>query len=191
MIRVRFAAPLLMSFLSGHASAASQKAFSPEYIAGCFDVLYRFVEDGMNDYGPTQVVERIERTTNDQGDAVFTHFQIGEGRAMKHFLETWQQTEAGSWMQTVSIPSGKTQYQCASAAIFSQWTCKVSVAPKPRRDAARTDYDYLERESSVQLTPSGWVQSERNVKRKSDGSAVANEVGWVEYRRVADMRCNL
>ena len=59
-------------------------------------------------------------------------------------------------------------------------------APKPIRDRGRLDNDLLNRVSTIQVTPNGWVQTETNDKVTKAGKVVATEVGWVEYRRTGD-----
>jgi hypothetical protein len=68
---------------------------------------------------------------------------------------------------------------------MGQLHCSSSGAAKPTRDQ-REVYDLLNRVSTIQITPKGWVQSEMNDKVTKEGKVVATEVGWVEYRRTAD-----
>ena len=69
---------------------------------------------------------------------------------------------------------------------MGQLHCSSPSAPKPTRDARRIDYNLLNRVSTIQITPMGWVQNEMNDKVTKAGQVVATEVGWVEYRRTAD-----
>jgi hypothetical protein len=50
----------------------------------------------------------------------------------------------------------------------------------------RSANDLLNRISTIQITPKGWVQSEMNDKVTKEGKVVPTEVGWIEYRRTAD-----
>ena len=69
---------------------------------------------------------------------------------------------------------------------MGQLHCSSPGAPKPIRDRGRDEYDLLNRVSTIQITPKGWVQNEMNDKVTKAGQVVATEVGWVEYRRTAD-----
>ena len=69
---------------------------------------------------------------------------------------------------------------------MGQLHCSSPGAPKPIRDRRRSDYDLLNRVSTIQITPKGWVQSEINDKVTKAGNVVATEVGWVDYRRAGD-----
>jgi hypothetical protein len=95
----------------------------------------------------------------------------------------------GSFTQTVIGPSGDPRYACTAPFQFHQWRCATPGAPKPLRDRERTDYQTLDRENTLQITPKGWVQAENNTKCTAAGVAVANELGWNEYRRVDEARC--
>jgi len=68
---------------------------------------------------------------------------------------------------------------------MGQLHCSSPGAAKPTRDQ-REVYDRLNRVSTIQITPKGWVQSEMNDKVTKEGKVLATEVGWVEYRRTAD-----
>ena len=69
---------------------------------------------------------------------------------------------------------------------MGQLHCSSPGAAKPIRDRRRNDYDLLNRVSTIQITPKGWVQNEMNDKVTEAGEVVATEVGWVEYRRTGD-----
>ena len=68
---------------------------------------------------------------------------------------------------------------------MGQLHCSSPGAAKPIRDQSR-NYDLLNRVTTIQITPNGWVQDETNDKVTKDGKVVATEVGWVEYRRTTD-----
>ena len=103
--------------------------------------------------------------------------------------EEWQRHPDDSFTQTVIGPFENLRYTCTARFQFHQWRCTTPGAPKPQRDRERTDYQTLDRENTLQITPKGWVQAENNVKRTAAGGAVANELGWNEYRRVDEGRC--
>jgi hypothetical protein len=181
------AATILRGFL-GVADAAE----APEplkHLAGCFEVTYRFVEDGVHDKEiKGDIFEEITVAAVDGGWA-FQHWGVFKGQRIKHWREQWRREGDGSFTQTVIGPFEDPRYACTAPFRVNQWQCAVRGAPKPQRDRARTDYVTLDRENVLQITPRGWVQSERNVKRDAGGAAVAHEVGWNEYRRVDGKKC--
>lgn len=160
-------------------------------LAGCFSVDYRFVEDGTGrDVDIRDALELI--TLDERGDTlVFQHHGISDGKPVRHFREEWSPGRDGQWTQKVFSPSGTFRYGCSAPFDRAQWKCSAPDAPKPQRDLnrARSDYATLDRSHTVQIAPTVWVQSEVNVKRDANRTAVANEVGWVEYRRLAPTRC--
>jgi hypothetical protein len=159
------------------------------HLAGCFEVSYRFVEDGANDKDIKG--DLFEEITVEARDGVwaFQHWGVFKGQRIKHWREEWRRNPDASFTQTVIGPFEDARYECTAPFRFNQWRCATRGAPKPQRDRARTDYRTLDRENTLQLTPRGWVQSENNVKRDGSGAPVANEVGWNEYRRVDATKC--
>lgn len=160
-------------------------------LAGCFEVTYRFVEDGTErDLEIRGALESI--TLEERGETlVFQHYGIMEGQTFKHLSEEWTPQGDGRWTQKVYGPSGAFRYECTAPFEFNQWKCAASRAPKPQRDKNRNRIDYatLDRSNTVQITPAVWVQSEVNIKRDANKVAIANEVGWVEYKKVDAARC--
>jgi len=180
----------LMAALAGHRGAvAAEPPGALRYLAGCFEVSYRFVEDGVHDQDIRG--DLLEKSTLEEQDGVyaFQHYGISRGRRIKHWREEWRRHPDGSFTQTVVGPYEDTRYACTAPFQFHQWRCATPGAPKPLRDRERTDYQVLDRENTLQITPRGWVQAERNVKRTAAGVAVSNELGWNEYRRVDEGRC--
>jgi hypothetical protein len=176
--------------LSGHfvlsgPCAASELASSPPAIIrnlqGCFRVSYRFVEDGTHDYEVKDFLEWI--TLKRESDAyLIQHYGLLGGEVIEHFYEAWTLLGNERWQQDV----GPSRYTCVSEARMGQLHCSSPGAPKPIRDRRRSDYDLLNRVSTIQITPKGWVQSEINDKVTKAGNVVATEVGWVDYRRAGD-----
>ncbi len=166
-------------------------------LGGCFSVSYRFVEDGAHDYELPHpkmmpvVNEWITVKDNEKGAHVVQHYGVYQGDAgkfetMLHFREEWSQAKDGSgWTQNVLSPSGSPRYSCTSPERKGQIRCQATSAPKPQRDIKRKDYDKLVRTTMLQTTPLGWVQSEMNDKVKKDGTLVATELGWIEYRKLS------
>ena len=180
----------LVAVLASHpGAAAAEPPGVLRHLAGCFEVSYRFVEDGVHDKDIRG--DLLEEITLDAQDGVyaFQHYGIVKGRRLKHWREEWRRHPDGSFTQTVIGPSDNPRYTCTAPFQFHQWRCATPGAPKPLRDRERTDYQTLDRENTLQITPQGWVQAENNVKRTAAGVAVANELGWNEYRRVDEGRC--
>lgn len=165
-------------------------------LSGCFKVTYRFVEDGARDtrFDLWQGEEYFEwislKETN--SSLRLQHYGIAATHAMKHWLEEWSETPDHSWTQKVFNPSGtELRYECTAPLHFNQWRCRADHAAKPFiRDRERTDYETLERENTLQITPKGWIQVEVNNKVDKDGVTVSNEVGWNEYLRVDETKCD-
>jgi hypothetical protein len=160
-----------------------------QHLAGCFEVSYRFVEDGVHDKDIRG--ELFEEITMEERDGVYAlqHSGIFKGRRMKHWREEWRRHPDGSFTQAVIGPFEDLRYTCTAQFQFNQWRCTTHGAPKPQRDRERGDYQTLDRENTLQITSQAWVQAENNVKRTAMGVAVANELGWNEYRRVDEGRC--
>jgi len=158
--------------ISGGCAPYALAASAPAHIQnlqGCFRVSYRFVEDG--------------RITLKQpsGSYLIQHYGLIGREVTQHFTETWSLLSDGRWRQDV----GPSRYTCISEVRMGQLHCSSPGAAKPTRDQ-REVYDLLNRVSTIQITPKGWVQSEMNDKVTKEGKVLATEVGWVEYRRTAD-----
>jgi hypothetical protein len=184
-VKISLAAALSVGIISSGACAAHALSSSaPTHIQnlqGCFRVSYRFVEDGKHDYEIKDALEWI--TLKEQsGEYVVQHYGLYGREIIEHFNETWSRLTDGRWRQDV----GPSRYTCLSEVRMGQLHCSSPGAPKPIRDARRIDYDLLNRVSTIQITPKGWVQNEINDKVAKGGQVVATEVGWVEYRRTSD-----
>jgi hypothetical protein len=177
----------LASLLFGSSVLAGEKETFLKNLTGCFNVTFRYVEDGANDQAIENLYEWISPLKDAPG--ALQHIGVVEGQAFKHWLEEWSVLPNGDLNQKVTGPYGDFRYECAAPAKFNQWRCSVTAAPKPRRDKERTDYVRLDRENTLQITPNGWVQSENNTKLDKDGNAVSNELGWNEYQRVDESKC--
>jgi hypothetical protein len=191
--RVTLVVPMavLVAVLASQRGAAAEEE-SPsilKHLAGCFEVSYRFVEDGVHDKDIRG--DLFEEITLEEQDGVyaFQHYGIFKGRRMKHWREEWRRHPDGSFTQAVIGPFEDLRYTCTAQFQFNQWRCTARGAPKPQRDRERADYQTLDRENTLQITSQGWVQAENNVKRTATGVAVSNELGWNEYRRVDEVRC--
>lgn len=179
---------LLLSVFQAFA-AQTQAPDQIKNLAGCFAVSYRFVEDGAHDKEIKGSFEEILFESRADGSFFLQHFGILDQEKNKHFAEVWQPTADGKWQQTILSPNGTFRYSCVSPFDFNQFKCAVHNAPKPNRDRDRSDYETLDRDMILQITPKGWTQMETNIKRDSTGRAVSNELGWIEYRRTAPENC--
>lgn len=184
-MKINLAAALSVGIvLSDVCAAYALSSSTPMHIQnlqGCFRVSYRFVEDGKHDYEIKDALEWI--TLKEQpGAYVVQHYGLYGNEIIEHFSETWSPLSDGGWRQDV----GPSRYTCLSEVRMGQLHCSSPGAPKPNRDARRIDYNLLNRVSTIQITPKGWVQNEMNDKVTKAGQVIATEVGWVEYRRTAD-----
>jgi hypothetical protein len=171
--------------LSDACAAVALSSSTPMHIQklqGCFRVSYRFVEDGTHDYEIKDALEWITVKEEQSGAYVIQHYGLYGTEIIAHFNETWSQLSDGRWRQDV----GPSRYTCVSEVRMGQLHCSSPGAPKPTRDDRRIDYNLLNRVSTIQITPKGWVQNEMNDKVNKGGQVVATEVGWIEYRRTAD-----
>ena len=183
-MKIAIAAALSVGIVLSDACAAyafsSSTPMHIQNLQGCFRVSYRFVEDGNRDYEVKDVLEWI--TLEEQSGAyLIQHYGLIGGAIIEHFNETWSLLSDGRWRQDV----GPSRYTCISEVRMGQLHCSSPGAAKPTRDQ-REVYDRLNRVSTIQITPKGWVQSEMNDKITKEGKVLATEVGWVEYRRTAD-----
>jgi hypothetical protein len=172
-------------------SAAAEEQAIPRPIrdlSGCFNVSYRYVEDGVHDkaIGPG-AIEWIALKRREGGYSL-QHVGIQDSEVVKHWREEWM-AAGPEWQQRVYGPFGAFRYACRGQFQFNQLRCLSPEAPKPLRDRKRTDYAKLDRENILQITPKGWVQSEVNLKKTQDGRVVSSEIGWNEYRRIDEQAC--
>lgn len=202
-----------MSLVISTSAGAGPEPSSPKTIenvkqlAGCFDVTYRFAEDGRHDMfspdwglqDPVREWVGFERAPN--GAVILRHVSITpEGRAASHWYEVWTYHAAEkAWTQEVwgGSPehSAGLRYRCTAPWQKNRWSCHAGRAPKPFRDQGapfgftRTDYEWLDRHNILLVTPQGWVQNENNKKLNSSGAAVSYELGWITYQRIEEEKC--
>lgn len=182
-------------------------AESVERLSGCFEVTYRFVEDGEHDalspdYGLEEpVVEWIGFERAEEDRFVLVHAALRQGRAVPHFHEVWRHRPAQErwrhevWNRTPGDPDRELRYACESTWEMNRWECAAGRAEKPFRDSGapfgfdRDDYDVLDRTNILLVTPRGWVHNEHNRKTTEDGALVSYELGWITYERIDRSRC--
>lgn len=175
-------------------------------LAGCFEVRYRFVEDGTQDIfserykltKPTKERIGLERTGEDT--FVLQHALFAGSRPIPHWYEVWRwHADTQAWTQEVRSggrgPDSELRYRCTAPWAGNRWECHAGKAEKPLRDEGapfgfdRRDYDWLDRKNLIQVTPNGWVQNEDNRKMSSSGELVSYELGWITYTRIDEARC--
>jgi hypothetical protein len=175
-------------------------------MAGCYDVTYRFYEDGKRDhfnedYGlSTSIKELISIVEDEPAGLTLQHSSINsEGELVPHWHEEWRYSDAG-WRQSVysSTPednSRQQRYTCTAPWSLNRWQCHAGRAVKPFRDDGapfgflRTDYDWLDRDNTLLVTPEGWIQSEHNRKLDKHGRLVSYEIGLITYQRLDEAEC--
>ena len=176
-------------------------------LAGCFEVTYEFVEDGVHDtlapdYDLGPVTEWVGYRQSDDGTVVLPHVSVTESsRAVPHWHEIWRHdASSGEWTQTVrrGAPGGERdalRYRCSAPWRMNRWQCHAGPAPKPFRDSGapfgfdRNDYELIDRENILLVTENGWVHNEHNRKITEDGEVVAYELGWITYRPIDSRQC--
>jgi hypothetical protein len=202
----------LIAILSQGANTALAEPFPKtlekvKYLAGCFDVTYRFVEDGVHDLFSEEY--RLDKPTREwigfksaaKNIFVLQHATISNDHVDSHFHEVWEyHPNENTWTQevwnrTYEDEGRELRYQCTAPWKMNTWQCDAGRAKKPFRDSGapfgfnRTDYELLARENTLLVTPQGWVQNEHNKKITSSGTLVSHELGWITYRRLEDQAC--
>ena len=176
-------------------------------MTGCFEVTYRFFEDGRNDYfsddyglnDPLTLENEI--TSRGPRSVTITNYAITERGRMAHWHMVWAYLESRDvWRQTVwgrgqGDSDREFRYTCEGSWDRNRWTCDAGPAPKPFRDDGapfgflRDDYDKLDRHNTILVTPEGWVMSQQNRKLTADGELVSYETGWILYEKQPDAAC--
>jgi hypothetical protein len=133
--RVTLVVPMacLVAVLASHrgAAAAEEPPGVLQHLAGCFEVSYRFVEDGVHDKDIRG--DLFEEITLEEQDGVyaFQHYGIFKGRRMKHWREEWRRHPDGSFTQAVIGPFEDLRYTCTAQFQFNQWRCTARGGQNP------------------------------------------------------------
>lgn len=199
--------------LFGLAGVAFAGPFSKDLVnimnlAGCFQITYRFVEDGIHDmfsekYGLNERVKEWIGLQEAEGPIItLPHVSItSDARAVPHWYEVWKfHSGEDAWTQEVwsrspGDPASELRYRCTAPWRKNRWECHAGQAPKPFRDSGapfgfnRTDYDWLDRENILLVAENGWVHNQHNKKMKGPDTVVGYELGWITYRRIDDKEC--
>jgi hypothetical protein len=180
-----------------------------EKLSGCFDVTYRFVEDGAHDLFSEKYQldkpnrEWISFKHGEKNTFILQHVTFNDDQPTSHFHEVWKyhpNEKAWTqevWSQAYGNKGRKLRYQCTAPWEMNRWECHAGEAQKPFRDNGapfgfnRTDYEHLDRENTLLVTPNGWVQNEHNIKMSPSNAIVSYELGWITYRRLGDNACKM
>lgn len=176
-------------------------------MTGCFEVTYRFFEDGENDYfsedygleDPMTVQNEI--TARGPRSVTITNYAITQRGRLNHWHMVWVYLENEDvWRQSIwgraqRDSDREFRYTCEGNWQRNRWTCDAGLAPKPFRDDGapfgflRDDYAKLDRHNTILVTPEGWVMSQRNRKMTGDGDLVSYETGWILYEKQSAEHC--
>ena len=190
-----------------HSLAAGAAAQTPEairHMAGCFEVHYRFAEDGAHDifsksYRLNHATKEWVGLEKTGADSYVMNHVLFVPDPIAHWRDVWTKERNGQWTQEVQGgPPGlgsELRYRCTAPWAANRWECHAGRADKPNRDSGapagvdRPDYDWIDRKNILLATPNGWVQNEHNRKMKESGELVSYELGWVTYTRIDEQQC--
>ncbi|MEX2644215.1 MAG: DUF6607 family protein [Acetobacterales bacterium] len=176
-------------------------------LSGCFRVTYTFAEDGEHDafakgrpLGP--ITEWVGYEASGDGAVTLAHASFNrQGQVVPHWHEIWRyHMSSDTWTQEVrrgapGEEEKELRYRCTAPWLMNRWQCHAGLTPRPFRDSGapfgfdRSDYDRLERENILLVTPKGWVHNEHNRKMTESGAIAAYELGWIVYERIEDGEC--
>lgn len=112
----------------------------------------------------------------------------------------WQRTQlskddvSGTWTQSVFQVDDSPRYEVVGrwehGAQYASWFSEASLRPLPRREhSVRDDYNILEGEHRITISPTGWIHEQHNRKvnrHKNLDTYVAQEIGFTRYERITD-----
>lgn len=177
-------------------------------MVGCFEVTYRYIEDGEHDffsdqYGLDDSVTLVnEITSRSQNAITITNYAIGpDGDRRPHWHMVWVNLgDEKKWRQTIwsrgqGSKDREYRYSCQGAWQGNKWVCDAGQAPKPFRDDgapfgfSRDDYSQLDRHNTILVTPHGWAMTQQNRKLTKAGEVVSHETGWILYDKQPAKAC--
>ena len=103
----------------------------------------------------------------------------------------------GQWTQKVFQVDDSPRYEGSSSWVHvdgkSYWENQTS-APLPRREyTKRSDYNIMIRGNRHEITESGWVHDQDNLKilkkENKENIKIASEKGYNKYTRIDDLKC--
>lgn len=164
----------------------SEARTSLQALSGCFSVRYQFTENSTQDFLISDNIEYMDIRAQGDGYLARNFLITGPESSFLHWNQEWTPLGDGRWSVRVTDGADQLRYETDGVWRFNQWESEPAPAVKPTRDSERTDYEVLERRSSLQLTADGWIQAEINLKLAGDGTPVASELGWIVYARLPD-----
>ncbi len=140
--------------------------------------------------------------------------QVSDPMVMKHWRQDWQYQhklqfsyhgknqwrkqanpkaqKTGQWTQSVYQVDDSPRYQAIGhwqhQPQFSSWHSATFTRPLPRREySVRNDYDIMQGQHSITLTPTGWIHQQNNQKIQNISQhVIAQEIGLNRYQRIID-----
>ena len=144
--------------------------------------------------------------------------QVSDPMVMKHWRQDWQYQQklqfnyhgknqwhkqkspeaqqTGQWTQSVYQVDDSPRYQAVGhwqhQPQFSSWNSATFTRPLPRREySVRSDYDIMQGQHSITLTPTGWIHQQNNQKlQQTSQHVIAQEIGLNRYQRIIDRPLN-
>jgi hypothetical protein len=178
-------------------------------MTGCFEVTYRYFEDGEHDFFGEQyglddpITLENEITARGPRSITITNYAFGrDGERRPHWHMVWAYlANENAWRQTIwsraqSSENREFRYTCEGRWERNRWTCDAGLAPKPFRDDGapfgflRNDYAELDRHNRILVTPEGWAMTQQNRKLTEDGELVGYETGWILYDKQDPAACD-
>ena len=101
---------------------------------------------------------------------------------------------SGTWVQSVFQVDDSPRYEVIGrwkhGEQYSSWISEASFRPLPRREhSVRSDYNILEGEHRITISPTGWIHEQHNRKVSRSGGTdtyLAQEIGFTRYERISD-----
>lgn len=168
------------------------------------------------DYG----LEWVELVEDQPNKIVMQHLLIvGDTSIVKHWRQDWEfentkfyqfykdrtwkfETLAkndvkGQWTQRVYQVDDSPRYEGTATWIHADgrnYWVNTTDAPLPRREhTIRKDYNVLNRTNKHEITKTGWIHEQDNIKILRDDAGkdtvLAREKGFDNYKKVADSKC--
>ncbi len=177
------------------------------------------VYDATSEHDIYEWIVPLSDTTNEVHlQHIFIIPMGSENFIMKHQGETWTYgatdlheyqgsntwapkaiADTSSWRRSILALDDGPRYACAASWQHKKgrdiWDCQQTYAPIPgreTRDMKRSDYQGLDRVSSIQVADTYWLERENNIKVREEALVkvrLVKEKGKIHYRRVADLHC--
>lgn len=151
-------------------------------------VMYMIDESG-NTMGPF-VMKHWRQDWTYQKSAIHTY----QGNRTWERRDLKRRNVRGKWIQSVFQVDDSPRYEVVGGwthgAQYSSWASEASFRPLPRREySVRDDYNILEGEHRLTITPTGWIheQHNRKVNRiENIDTYIAQEIGFTRYELITE-----